>query len=255
MALGQGLGARNEFAEESLLHGKARLEALTVHRRLDAAHVVFRRQEAPGSPGNARPEFLEDFGLAPGRFELLVGFANLAQGAVLGENPLGEGDGRRLEIVLGGQFVHEPQLETCGSGHVLPPRHHFESLLDADDPGQALGAPGSRQESEIHLGQATTRRRHRHAVVAAERHFEPAPERRPMNRGDHGLARIFDGVLHRRKARALGGASELGDIRARDEGSPAADEDHGPDRGVGLGGLHPLEQAGSHGRGERVHRR
>ena len=103
-----------------------------------------------------------------------------------------------------------------------------ERRSDADQARQALRAAGARQQAELHFGQADLGRGHRDAVVAAQRHLEPAAERRAVDRGDHRLGRVLDrsSQLGQRSAidRRL---AEFGDVGAGDEGAAGADQHDG----------------------------
>ena len=70
---------------------------------------------------------------------------------------------------------------------------------------QALRAAGAGNEPELDLRQAEFRRRDRNPVMAHQRHFETAAERRAVDGGDDRLRAAFEGVLEFGKVAPFGG--------------------------------------------------
>src|SRR5581483_12077478 len=91
---------------------------------------------------------------------------------------------------------------------------HVERRLGADEPRQALRAARAGNDPELHLRQAHLRRRQRHAVMAAERHFEAAAERGAVDRGDGGLARGLEAGDYEIEVGRLERLPELLDVGA-----------------------------------------
>ena len=89
-----------------------------------------------------------------------------------------------------------PHSSACLALNGRAGHDHLERLLDADDARQALGAAGAGQEAELDLRQAELRGRHGDAVVAGQRHFEAAAERRAVDRGDDRLGAALDRGLN-----------------------------------------------------------
>ena len=115
----------------------------------------------------------------------------------------------------------------------LPGGDHLQRLLDADDARQALRAAGARQQAELHLGQAELRRRHGDAVMAAERHLEPAAERRAVDRRDHRLGRMSRSMsTSSRRPRLARRLAELGDVGAAGEQLARAGQHDRADRRI-----------------------
>src|SRR5208283_2684483 len=64
------------------------------------------------------------------------------------------------------------------------------------------------------------------AVMAGERHFEAATERRSMDGGDDGLWARLDAIAQLRQLQAGTRLAEFGNVGAREKGSsPARDDD------------------------------
>ena len=252
MALRRRLRAGDEFAEELLLHLDAFVER-QVHRRLDALDVVFGREEAAELAGIGLADIREDFRLAAGRFHLVVQVAHLLQRALLGDDLVGEGNRALAQLAFFREFVDEAHFEALLRAHMLPGRHHFERLFRADDARQALRAARARQKAEVHFRQSAFRRRHRHPVVAGQRHFQAAAQRRAVDRGDDGFRRVLDHGLRVEEARALRRLAEFGDVGARDEGLALADQHDGLHVRVVDRLLDAVGDAFAHRRRKRVH--
>ena len=90
--------------------------------------------------------------------------------------------------------------------------------------GRRCVPPAPGQQTEMHFRQAALRGRDCDAIVAAQRDFETAAERRPMDRCDDGFGRVLDRILGVVEAGALRRFAELGDVGAGDEGFAFADQ-------------------------------
>ena len=255
VALGGGLDAGDQLQEQLALDLDAFVEG-EVHRRLDALDIVFRRQEAAELAAIGLAEVSEDLRLAAGGLDLLVLVANFPQRALLGQHLGGEGDGGVAQVPFRRQLVDEAHGQRGFRRHMLAGGDHLQRLFRADDAGQTLRAARAGQEAKVHFRQADLGRRNRDAVVGAERDFQPAAQRRAVDRGDHGLWAVFHGALHVEEAGALlRGLAELGDVGARDEGAAFADQHDGLDRCVFRRGLEARREAVAHRRRQGVHRR
>jgi hypothetical protein len=91
--------------------------------------------------------------------------------------------------------------------------------------------------------------------VRGQRDLEPAAERGAVDRDDHGLDRILDALADFRKRRRLCGLAELADVRAGNEITAGADDEHDGDGVVGLRRADRLEQTVPYVRAEGVDRR
>ena len=254
VALRRRLRAGHQFDEQLALGLQPLVEGL-VHRRLDAADVVFGREEAAEFAGVGLAEIGEDLRMAARGLHLLVDVAHLLQRPVLGDDLLREGDGAGAQLAFRHDLVDQAHLQARLARHVLARRHHLQRLLRPHDARQPLRAAGAGQQAEIDFRQAAAGGGHGHAVVTGERHFQAAAQRRAVDRGDHGLGRILDRVLHVEQARALRRLAEFGDVGAGDEGAAFADEHDRFRVRVGDGLFEAARQSVAHGRRERVHRR
>ena len=106
-------------------------------------------------------------------------------------------------VALADQLVDQAHRRGLVRRHVAARGHHLEGLARADDARQALRAAGAGQQAEVHLGQAAPRAGHGDAVVGAQRHLEPAAERRAVDGGDHRLGRALHHRLHVEQAGPL----------------------------------------------------
>ena len=89
-----------------------------------------------------------------------------------------------------------------------------------DDPGQALGAAGAGEQTELDLGDAEARALVDDAQVARERELEPAAERHAVDRGDARLREPlqapqhgFESLDERAELDGSGEGGELLDVR------------------------------------------
>ena len=151
IALRGRLVALQEFHEESAFGFETLLEGF-VHGRFDAADVVLRCQEAACLARDLLAESLEDLGFSARGLDLLVELIDLAQRSVLIENLAREGDRATFELAFFDEFIQQAEFETFAGLHMTPARHHFERLLDADDPRESLRPARAGEQAEIDLG-------------------------------------------------------------------------------------------------------
>jgi hypothetical protein len=133
---------------------------------------------------------------------------------------------------------------------------HVERLGRTDHARQPLGAAGTRQQAEVHLGQADQGAGRADPVVAAERELVAAAERQARDSGDDRLVRAFD---QRDQLGEIGRGArlrrvELADVGAAGEGARGAGQHHGLDRGVGQRAADPGVDAGAQVEPEAVDR-
>ena len=127
-----------------------------------------------------------------------------------------------------------------------------------EEPAAArLGDDAPAGEDEAHP--ATGRGK---AHVHRERHGDPDPDGRAVDRGDDGLPGLEDAErhepaavavrVHRLPARIVEGPAAAGEIRPRAEGPSRPGHDDDAHRIVGVGALEGVEQLVHHARGEGV---
>ena len=164
----------------------------------------------------------------------------------------GEGYAQGLRLALL-HAVQDAQVERLRGGDVAARGDEVERRLGAGEAGQALRAAGAGHDAQGDLGQPHLGRWHGDPVVGGHGHLEPAAERGAVDRGHHGNARPLDPVAQVGQQGLLRGAPELGDVGARDEGPPLAEDDDGAR--LALGAVHRRPKPGAHRLAERVHRR
>ena len=226
-----------------------------VHGRFDAADVIFRRHEAAEFAGIGFAEILEDFRFAARGFDLGVVFAHFHQRPLLGHDLAGKCNRAVAQAAFRHDLVDQPHRKAFLGGHMLAARHHFKRLLHACDARQALGAARTGQKADIHFRKAAFRTRHRHAVVGAQGHFQPAAQCGAMNGSHHRLWRIFHRGLHIVQARPLHRAAEFGNVGTGNKGPPLANQNDGLCVLVGNGLFETFGQSVPHIRRQRVDRR
>ena len=161
-------------------------------------------------------------------------------------------------------LVHQSDPQRLRGPLALPGQDHVERCPQADQPRQALGAAGARDDAELHLGKAELGLGMiaGDAVVAGERELEAAAETGAVDRRDHGLGQGLDPAHHLLplEAQPLGlglgrERGELLDVGAGDEGVGLAGDEH--DR-LDVGLVAESDEQGleleAHRRGERVDR-
>ncbi len=132
---------------------------------------------------------------------------------------------------------------------------HLQRLGHAGQPRQPLGAAGAGQQAELHFRQPYPGIRAGDAVMAAQRHFQPATQGRAVDDGNAGLAAALDDIDHLRQARRHGRLAEFLDVGPGKEGAALADQHHGAHLRVRFGGLKGLQQALAQRLAQRIDRR
>ena len=221
-------------------------------RRFERVDDLYRRDLAARPGGDGLALLGEKGGV--GAAELVGALADLPALCAAGNGDgLGELD-RALEQVALHDLVDQADLLRLRGGDRIARGDHVERRLDADDARHALRAPGAREDTELHFGQSQLRGRNRDAIVAAERDFEPAAQRRAVDRDHDRLRRILEAVDDGLQAGAGHRLAELADIGAGDIGPPRADQHHGLDLGIGGRLGQAIGQALAHRRAQRVDR-
>ena len=168
----------------------------------------------------------------------------------------GAGEGESGVEQVRDDRIDEAELKGAAGVDRLAEDAQIEGGLEANQPRQALGAAGARDQAELHFGLAEARVGVGDAIVAGEGQLETAAEGGAVKRHDDGLGRVLDLIEERIEVdhRALAGndAPEFLDVGAGDESAARAGDDNGVDSSVGLGGAHGFYDAfGDAGR-ERV---
>ena len=158
----------------------------------------------------------------------------------------------------GGAAARRPRIASAndltglGRGNHLPGVNHFLGLIGANETREPLGAPKAGNDAEGDLGQADLRVRPHDPVMTAEGEFEPAAERRAVNRRDHRFRRGFDGVDDLGQQGRLQRLAEFADVGAGDEGAPGAGEHDSGNSAIVDEGAERIEQSGAHRLRQRV---
>jgi hypothetical protein len=134
-------------------------------------------------------------------------------------------------------------LERLVGANRIPAHHHRQRLLDPDHPRKPLGAPGARQQSELHLRESEARVLDGDAIVTRQRDLETAAERRSVDGRDDGLRAVLDELQHHVQARRRRRLAELRDVGAGDERAARAGDDDRAHRLIGDGLLESLVEA------------
>ena len=170
---------------------------------------------------------------------------------LFGDHLLREGDGTLDEVALD-DFVDEAGRERVLRRNRIAAQNHRKTLFDADEPRQKLRSTGARNDAELDFRQAQPRAGRGDAEMTAERHLEPAAERRAVHGGDRRLLDFFDRGDDLGEAGRLHRLAELGDVGAGHEGAARAREHDRLDALV-FGGLDEIfEHARAHFMLERV---
>ena len=185
VALGGRLVARHQAHEQLALFLQAFLE-VEVHGRFDALDVGFGCIIAAELLAVRLAEGCEDLRLAAGGEHLVVQVAHALQRTLLGDDLAGEGNGALAQLAFLDEFVDEAHLGALLCRDMFTGRHHLQRALGANDARQALRAAGARQETELDFRQAAFGGGNRDAIVAGERNFEAAAQRRSMDRSYDG---------------------------------------------------------------------
>ena len=115
-------------------------------------------------------------------------------------------------------------------------QHQVERGLRTNQARRALRAARAGQQAERDFGQPELRARHREPVMRGERDFEAAAERRAVQRDHDRLRARFDPLAYIRQRRRRDRLAELADVGAA-MSAAGADDQHRPDRVVGLRGV------------------
>ena len=132
-------------------------------------------------------------------------------------------------------------------------QNDVQRLLGPDEARQALRAAGARDDAELDFRQAAFRRRDGDAVMRRQRNFEPAAERRAVDRGDDRLRRVFHRVERLVEAGRGGRLAEFGNVGAGDERPSVADDDDRLDGAVRFRRFDAAFEALADGLRQRVH--
>ena len=166
--------------------------------------------EAAELAGIVLADFLEDFRLAARRFDLVVEVADLGERHLRVDDLAGERHRAVAQLSLLDDGVDDAPFERLLGVERRARQNNVERILDAAQPRQTLRAAGAGNEPELDFRQAELCRRHRNAIMARQRHFEAAAERRAVNGGDNRLGVVFERILDFGNRRALRRLAELG---------------------------------------------
>ena len=221
MTLGRGF-AGNQQLEEQLPFPLHALVVGQFHRCLDRLDTGKRRLEAALFSGNGLLEMLEQLGTGiPGH----VQFGDLAQRRAISNQLAGKGQ-CPFQQIAADHLVHQTQLPGLGCLDGVASHDHFQGFLCPHQTRQALGATGTGQQAQLHFRQAQAGAVQGHAIIAAQRHFQPATQGCAMDGSDHRLVAGFVFINHRGQYRLLGRLAEFTDIGAGREGLALADHHH-----------------------------
>ncbi|MNX44279.1 hypothetical protein D3C86_747620 [compost metagenome] len=174
------------------------------------------------------------------------GVAAAARAGAFGQQLAGVGQARRQRVVAVGQRVHQPGAQ-CGVGRqVLARQHQVQRGGRANQTGRALRAARARQQAQVHFGQAQLGAGKRYAIVRGQGHFQPAAQRRAMQRGHHRLGAGFNLIADVGQGGGLGRLAEFADVGAGNEILARAHQQNGAYGGVGLRGLDGVGQVAPH---------
>ena len=239
MAQRAGLGAQHQLFKQAPLLGQALLEPQRRRGRdrIDAGDRGGEVREC--GPGRVAGELRE---------RLEVGFPDRAvPRARMRARPRAgacrEIHGRCQQVAVR-QAIDQRRLREHRRRDGLAAQDHVQRGLDANQPREPLRPAGSRQETELDLGQAELRVLVHHTVMATERELETAAKREPrhgrhdrlrrrLERRDH-VAQVRGG-LHRRRTEFL-------DVGARRERRIAADQHDRPRRRIRERAIEALDQ-------------
>ena len=153
--------------------------------------------------GQGRDRVGEDRAVGLGGGELAVVVAQLAQRTLLGQHLAGKGlaaRGRTFD-----DFLDQAVLQRLRGADRIAADDHLDREFRADRARQALRAAGTRQQAELHFGQAEPGVLGGDAEMAAERDLEAAAERGAVNRGDDRLRRVLHRDQHFGRPGGFGG--------------------------------------------------
>ena len=263
---------RLPLGEEDVDHGRPLLvleAALEVGAfGADAVvEIVERHRRLHGVEGHAAVELTAH----PARKIRLAGFEDVGIGAIgkhlvalladqrvraLAGPVLAVGD-RVIDEVAIGDAIDDAQFKRLAGVERIPGENGLHRLLRADQPRQPLGAAAARQQADLDLRQTDGGAGRGDAVVAGQRQFEAAAERRAVDRGDDGLGAAFDqfasGLF--RLLVGIRRLAEIADVGTGDERPALAGDDDGLDSVVGECRFQMLRQIETHAGTHRVDRR
>jgi hypothetical protein len=155
--------------------------------------------------------------------------------------------------------VNDTGLMGFRRGHRIAGHAHRQSFFDAGQTRQPLRSRRAWNDAEFHLGLSDLRTSDGHPVMSGHRSFEPAAERRTVNRHHDRLGRILDSQQLRQQGEfaplAGGDLAEFLNIGAGNERPSRADDDDRLHPGIAIGLLDPGDDALRNARTEGVHRR
>ena len=244
------------FLEDDGLRPQALVER-NRQRHLDGVDRPQPGVEAAEAPAHGGPCLGEDLRVGPRRFDRFRSVAGARQVGglrVAGGDRFGESDGLVLQLALD-DAVDDAELERFIGAEDAGARDDVEGRLEAGDAGKPLGAAVARDDAEADLGEGEGDGLVGQAVLAGQRHLEPAAEGAGMDRGNDRLGRQVEAPVEIQPARRLLRLAELGDVGAGEEARPPADEDPGLDGRIAGDLRQPRMEAGLDGLADRVDRR
>ena len=222
-----------------------------LHRRLHALDARVGRAHAAGAALDLLAHRIED----PGIVEPDLAVAHPRVGTAAG-GTLGREVDRLVEEILLHRPVHEPQSGRLRAGYGRSAQDHLERFRRTHQARQALRAARPGRHADLHLGLAEAGIRGAHAVVAGHRELEPAAEGVAVDGRDHRLRAGFAFVNRIAEVGlALRPGAQALDVRAGDEGAPAARQHQRRHVRVGRGRGQRFHDAARHSDAEGVHRR
>ena len=147
-------------------------------------------------------DLVKDFRMLPGRVDLVIEVANPAERHVRIDDFACKRDGAFAQLSFLGERVDNAPFERLFGRKRRAGKNGLERIPDPAEPRQTLGTAGAGNEAELDFGKAEFRRGYGDAIMAHQRHFEPAAERRAMYGGDDR----FGAAFQRRLKLGKGGA-------------------------------------------------
>ena len=169
---------------------------------------------------------------------------------------------RKPDCPLGEIAFHDPVDQTSGMGICRLQRFsrdaHVERLRDTNQPWQPLRTLRAGNDAEIDFRLAEQRIGRCDSKVPRHRDFEPATERRSMDRHDYRLGAVLDPRQQRMKIAGGFTISPRGtlqsvDVGAGDEGLSRAHDHDGGDRRIALRALYRFGERRGNAGTESVH--
>ena len=158
-------------------------------------------------------------------------------------------------VVLDG--LDYAQLQRSGGRNQIAAHDHVERWFESGHTRQPLGPGRARNGAQIDFRQAEPRLRTGDPVVAAKRNLQPAAGCRAVDRRDHRLVAVLDGVDRGGEARRIRPVrlAELADVGPGNERPSRPGDDDALHRSVGVDGQHGIAQLPAHVRTDGVDRR